>query len=83
MNVWIVEFDHKHGTEIWAAKNEALANEIVRVVKTRLFREYGEDQWALKEALDNWTEFSGGNEYFRINEVSLVDTPEAAKKAQA
>jgi hypothetical protein len=83
MTVWIVEFDHKHGTEIWAASDEKLAEEIVRTVKKHLFREYGDDTWTLKKAMDDWTAFSGGSEYFRINEVPLISTLEAAKKAKA
>jgi len=83
MTVWIIEFDHKHGTEFWAAKDEKLAHDIVRAVKTHLFHEYGEVGWTLKKALADWTEFSGGREYFRVGEVPLISTPEAAKNAKA
>lgn len=84
MNVFVVQFDHKYGTEIWVAKTEALANEIVRSVKTRIFREHDEDDhWPLEKALSNWTEYTGGGECFSVNEVPLIEDIQRAREAQA
>ena len=87
MKIFIVEFDHKHGTELWAASSQFVAEAIVKSVKPAIFKEREgddeEDIWTLWKALEDWTEYSGGSEYFRITEVPLIAQIEDAEKAKA
>jgi len=82
MMVWVIEFDHQNGTEIWVAKSRSLADAIVAAVQKRTFDERPpEPMWTLSEAMNNWSEYSGDTEFFRINEVTLIDTTKEADKA--
>ncbi len=82
MTVWVVEFDHQDGLEIWVATSDEVAQALVAAVQQRIFKSRDpEDAWPFYKAKENWSEYSGNTEFFRINEVSLVDTAEAARKA--
>lgn len=82
MTVWVIEFDHQDGTEIWVATSKSIADAVVKEVQRNIFNKRDPDHlWTLKRASEDWPEYSGHTEFFRINEVSLLDTVEAAKKA--
>ncbi|GAF73881.1 unnamed protein product [marine sediment metagenome] len=81
--IFIVEFQHKHGSELWAAATESLAELLIRTVQAHIFKERGEEGWWLKDAQEDWTGYSGGTEFFNITEAPLMDTAEAAKRARA
>lgn len=82
MTVWVVEFDHQSGTEIWVAISSILADAVVTSVQKRTFEgRHPDPDWTLAEAMANWSEYSGDTEFFRINEVSMIDTTEKADKA--
>lgn len=83
MNVFIVEFQHRNGSELWAAKSRGLAELLIRTVQAHIFNESHEEEWKLKDAQENWPAYSGDTEFFIITEVPLIDTEEAAKKARA
>lgn len=83
MNAFIVEFQHRNGSELWAATSRGLAELLVRTVQTHIFNENHEEDWTLKNAQENWAEYSGDTEFFIITEVPLMDTAEAVKKARA
>lgn len=83
MMVWVVEFDHQSGTQIWVAKSRSLADAIVASVQKNIFKERDRDyDWSLANAMANWSEYSGDTEFFRINEVTLIDTTKEADKAE-
>ena len=77
MKVFIVEYEHKHGTDTWAAKTKELAEESIRAMQRNWYREMSNEsdpqEMTLEEALSDWTTFSGHTEYFRINEVTLIE----------
>lgn len=74
--VFVVEFDHEHGTEVWVASTRILAERIVRIVKTGLYLEHfafdETEGWTVENAIENWSEFTGNAEFFRITEKPLI-----------
>lgn len=83
MKIFVVEYIHKHGTTIWVATSENLAEEIVKTVQKQWFDEYDDGSgWTLETAMKDWPEFSGGRESFSIEEDSLVQTVADAQSVQ-
>lgn len=77
MKVWILEYDHKHDTEISIYDDEASAvARAQRITKARARRAVDPEKLeaALEEnAWKNWWELTGANETFRITETPVLD----------
>jgi len=84
MTVFLVVYEHKHGSEFWTASEESLAEAIVESVMTKNFDAMNcGGEWTLKKAKGDWPGFSGGTEFFQICELPLIENMKDAKKAQA
>ena len=78
--IFIVEYQHKHGSDFWAANSLEVAEEIIQKAQKDIFKEYNDEGWTLENAMKNWFEFSGHSEAFMIHEVSLIKTKNEARK---
>ena len=54
MNVFIVEFQHRNGSEFWCVKSSSLADLLIDTVQEHIFKARGEPDWTFEEAQENW-----------------------------
>ncbi len=75
--VFLVTYDAKSDTSHWICTTEKAAKEQIRRVAQKYYPSWVGSQhrkWTFDEAVSNWGEFTGGNEFFGYEALSLVST---------
>jgi hypothetical protein len=80
MTVWVLQYEHKHGTSISVWADE----EVARTAMESIVRTYRDDwdvpkKLSTSEAVETWFELTGGNEAFWLEEEPISGMHQAKK----
>ena len=70
--VWVVEYDHKHGVDITVYSSEKAAQQCMEEIVENWRDDFNvPEDVSNADAIEKWADYSGGTEYLRCNKQNV------------